>query len=452
MKPAFLIVAVCVLLPVGYGQENESGSKEFEEIKGTLEGMNESFSEYRTVVDALRKIKVSGYIQSQFRITDLKGTTSPFSGGAFPTNTNKLFQVRRGRLKVTYDNVLTQYVLQIDAIQAGVTLKDAYVSVTEPWTQSVGFQMGVFDRPFGYEISYSSSSRESPERSRLFQTLFPGERELGAKLFYAPQIGTLSFLRADVGIFNGSGSAANEFDNFKDVIGHVAAQFPFENAGAELDLGVSGYFGNMRNGTKYLWENGSPSSGLKGFVVDSVATNLGDGVERSYLGADAQLYYDLPVLGGTTLRGEFISGTQPGASTATTPPGSAGSSLTTTSPTAHPTGPIYMRDFSGWYVYLVQNLGAKNQVVVKYDVYDPNTNVEATDFMTGANLSAADIKYSTLGLGFIHHWDEFVKFVFYHEFVSNEKINSAASSISSIAPFVGDVRDNVFTFRTQVKF
>ncbi len=96
--------------------------------------------------------------------------------------------------------------LQIDAIQTGVTVKDAYVLVTEPWTQSLGFQMGIFDRPFGYEISYSSSSRESPERSRMYQTLFPGERELGAKLFYAPQLGPLSFLRADVGTVQRFGS------------------------------------------------------------------------------------------------------------------------------------------------------------------------------------------------------------------------------------------------------
>jgi len=447
MKHIFLLVAVCFFLPFGYGQEDESGSKELEEIKGSIEGLSESFEEYRTVVDALRKIKVTGYIQPQFRLTDLKGASAQFSGGSFPANSNKLFQVRRGRLKVTYDNVPTQYVLQIDAIQTGVTLKDAYVSVTEPWTQSLGFQMGVFDRPFGYEISYSSGSRESPERSRLFQTLFPGERELGAKFFYAPQMGNLSFLRADLGVFNGSGPAANEFDNFKDFIGHIAAQFPLGETGAELDLGVSGYLGNVRSATKYLWENGL-TSGMKGFVIDSSATNLGTGVERRYFGVDAQFYYDMPVLGGTTLRAEFITGKQPGGSSAG---GFVGSSLTTVSPSAQPAGPIYQRDFTGWYVNLVQNLGTKNQLVVKYDRYDPNTNVGRSDF-PGAGLSAADIQFTTLGFGFIHHWDEYVKFVFYYESVSNEEINSAASSSSSLAPFVDDVRDNVFTFRTQVRF
>ncbi len=452
MKLRLLLAVLCFVPRLLTAQEEKESSKELEEMKAVVDGMNESFAEYRTVVDGLRKIKLSGYLQPQFRITDLNGTSAQFSGGGFPTNSNKLFQVRRGRFKVTYDNVLTQYVLQIDAIQTGFTLKDAYVSVTEPWVQAFGFQMGVFDRPFGYEISYSSSSRESPERSRLYQTLFPGERELGAKFFYAPQTGRLSFVRADLGVFNGSGPTANEFDNFKDLIGHLAAQFPFEDAAAELDLGVSGYFGNVRNNTKYLWADGSPSPGVKGFVVDSSASNLGGGVERTYYGGDAQFYYDLPVLGGTTLRGEFITGKQAGSSSAMTPPGSVGSSLTTISPSSQPTGPMYMRDFLGWYVNLIQNLGTKDQIVVKYDVYDPNTNADAVDFVTGSNLSSADVKFSTLGFGFIHHWDEYVKFVFYYEIVTNEKLNSAASSVSSLAPFVDDVRDNVFTFRTQVKF
>jgi len=433
-------------------EEEPASKKDVEEVESMVDGTNETLIEVKNIVDALRKIKVSGYIQPQFRLSDLKGTSAQFSGGNLPSNSNKLFQVRRGRLKVTYDNVLTQFVLQIDAIQTGVSLKDAYVSVTEPWLQSFGLQMGVFDRPFGYEISFSSSARESPERSRVYQTLFPGERELGAKFFYAPQIGSMSFLRADVGVFNGSGPTANEFDNFKDLIGHVSAQIPFEDAGAELDIGLSGYLGNVRNDTKYLWTSGSPAAGARGFVLDSSATNRGDGVPRRYVGADAQFYYDLPSVGGMTIRGEIITGKQPGASSASTPPGPVGTSLTTISPSSQPTGPIYRRDFLGWYVGLVQNLGSNNQIVVKYEVYDPNTEAESGDFGGASNLSTADIKFSTLGLGFIHHWDEYVKFVFYYEIVSNEELNSAAASSTSLAPFVENVRDNVFTFRTQVRF
>ena len=450
MKRLFMFFGILMLLChiPAWAQDKPVSREELEEVKGALTGLSESFTEYRGYVDALRKIKISGYMQPQYRYTDVINTPyniGVFSGGLFPANTKSVFQVRRGRLKVTYDNVLTQFVLQIDAIQSGFTLKDAYVMVTEPWTKAVGFQMGVFDRPFGYEISYSSSSRESPERSRLFQTLFPGERELGAKLFYAPQMGPLSMMRVDVGVFNGSGPTANEFDNFKDIIGHVSYQIPFDQIGLALDLGVSGYFGNVRNNTRYLYTPGTLASGAPGFAVDSTATNVSAGVGRQYYGVDAQLYYDLPVLGGMILRGEYIFGKQPGQS------------ITSISTPAQFASGIYQRDFSGWYLSYIQNIGNANQFVLKYDIYDPNSKVSAADFVTGntagsLGLTATDLKYNTLGLGWIHHWDDNVKFVFYYEIVSNEKLINLANTTSTLALYSNDVSDNVFTFRVQYKF
>jgi hypothetical protein len=430
----------------GLAQADSSSSPGLEELKGQVEGMNESLTEMRGVLDALKKIKVSGYLQTQFKYTDLINQPYPignFSGGQFPANTKNLFQVRRGRLKVNYDNVLTQFVIQIDVIPTGLSLKDAYLSLIEPWTQSLGLQLGVFDRPFGYEISYSSGSRESPERSRLFQTLFPGERELGGKLFYAPQLGSLRFLRADIGLFNGSGPNANEFDNFKDVIGHIAVQLPLgEESPVALDLGVSGYFGKVRSNSKDIFYDGDPVAGVKGFVKNTDTANVSKGVTRSYIGGDAQLYYDIPSVGGLIVRAEYITGSQPGTS------------ATTVSPSAQPTTALYKRKFAGWYVNLVQNIGDKEQIIMKYDVYDPNTNVQAADFTTTGSLTVADIKYSTLGLGFIHHWDANVKFVLYYEIIKNEILDASRipASATALFPYTQDVRDDVFTFRVQYRF
>ncbi len=429
-------------------QEQAATKEGLEEVKGAVQGLSESAMEYRGFVDALRKIKVSGYVQAQWRSTDLMNTAYPignFSGGQFAANVKNLFQVRRGRVKVTYDNVITQFVVQIDAIQTGVSLKDAYLSVTEPWTNSFGLQAGVFDRPFGYEISYSSSSRETPERSRLYQTLFPGERELGAKVFFAPQSGPLGFLRADVGVFNGSGPSANDYDNSKDLIGHIAAQIPLGDIDAALDVGISGYVGSVRNNTRYLYTMGSLANGDPGFAVDSAGTNVSAPVGRTYVGVDAQFYLDVPSIGGAIVRGEYVTGKQPGTS------------ATTTSPSMQPTTGIYQREFSGFYVYYIQNLGDRNQLVVKYDEYDPNTKVAAADFRSGntsgaAGLTAADVKFSTLGLGLVHYWDDNVKFMLYYEMVSNEKLTGITSASSSLSPYVDNVRDNVLTFRTQYRF
>lgn len=409
-----------------YAQEKDTLSTKVEELKDALQGLNESYLETKTVVDALKKIKISGYIQTQFQSAETDAAAS-YAGGNFSSGMHNRFMVRRGRIKFNYDNDLTQYVVQLDATEKGLGLKDAYISVKEPWLRTFGLTAGIFDRPFGFEISYSSSSRETPERSRLFQTLFPGERDLGFKLEILPQDGPFSFLNFKGGVFAGNGINP-ETDNNKDIIGRLGFQLPVYDANIAIDGGVSGYFGNVTLPVgKTLYTVSSP--------VSAAADLTNRDIERKYIGLDLQLYYDLPLLGGLSLRGEYISGKQPGTNTASG------------SYTAAPTGDIYLRNFSGYYINYVQNLGDDFQFVLKYDVYDPNTDVSGNEIgnNSAAKLTAGDIKFSTLGLGLIYHWDANVKLTFYYDSVKNE-------TSSKLAGYGEDLKDNVFTFRIQYKF
>lgn len=415
--------------------------EELSEVKGAVDGMNETLLEMKSTLDALKKIKVSGYIQVQYQVAESAGVAS-YAGGNFPSNVQSRYSVRRGRLKVNYDNDLTQYVLQIDVTQSGVVIKDAYALVKEPWLKMFSLTGGVFDRPFGFEISYSSSIRESPERTRLFQTLFPGERELGAKIEVIPETGPLSYFNLKAGLFNGVLNNANENDRNKDFIGRLGFQLPFEEQNLSIDGGVSLYDGKVMSNSKFVY---STDKSTKRYTVDSTSSNAGGNYGRTYYGADLQLYYDIPFigglpLGGLSLRGEYIAGQQPGTASSNSFY-NPGNTVT----------PLYIRNFSGWYILYLQNIGLKNQLVVKYDEYDPNSDVDAGDIgATGNNLTVGDIKYSTFGLGWIYHWDGNVKFTFYYDIVKNETVNSSAAG--SLAAFKGDIKDNVFTVRMQYKF
>ena len=438
MSKFFMFVAAMIIASnIVLSQDSSRVSHEAcEELKGAHEGLNETVIEMKNALDALRKIKVSGYLQAQFQTTDGAGVGS-FAGGNFPAGVSSRFAVRRGRVKFNYDNDLTQYVLQIDVTQGGVGIKDAYVSVKEPWSRTVALTAGIFDRPFGFEISYSSSSRESPERSRLFQTLFPGEREIGMKLEMASEMGLFSFVNVKAGLFNGVLNTANENDNTKDFIGRAGFQLPLEDMNLAIDGGVSLYSGKVQSNSKFV---NSFSTATKTHSIDSTAANNGSTYERSYLGVDVEVYYDLPLLGGLSLRGEFIQGKQPGTSTSNSfyNPGATSTAL-------------YQRNFSGYYVNYIQNIGLSHQFLLKYDVLDPNSDADATDIgAPGTNLNVADVRYSNVGIGWIYYWDPNVKFVFYYDMVTNESINSAASG--SLATFTGDLKDNVFTFRIQYKF
>ncbi|MCE1188701.1 MAG: porin [Ignavibacteria bacterium] len=413
---------------VCFGQDSTAASASVEErideVKGQVDGINETILDMKSTLDALKKIKISGYIQAQYQAADKDGAAS-VAGGNFPATAHERFLLRRGRVKFMYDNDLTQYVMQLDAVPSGVTIKDVYVMVKEPWMRAVSLTAGVFNRPFGFEIEYSSSMREAPERSRLFQTLFPGERDLGAKIEIAPESGAFSWLNVKLGLFNGTKNTLDETDNFKDVIGRVGFSLPFTETNLALDGGVSGYFGKVRtdDGKQIIKVNSAT-----GYEVSTDPT-----ADRTYIGGDLELYYDIPSFGGFSLRGEYISGKQPGA---------AGSS----SYHAVGGGDTYLRNFMGYYVTYVQNIGTKNQFVIKYDVYDPNTDLSGDDIGLAANKStAADIKYSTLGFGWIYHWDGNVKFTLYYDSVKNE-------TSKNLSAFTDDLKDNVLTFRVQYSF
>jgi hypothetical protein len=460
MKKSILMSLMVMAFGAAYAEQGEAGDSTraaaqtagvpveegLSNVKGSVESLTESYLETKSTVDKLARIKVSGYIQAQWQYADSNGQPS-FAGGNFAPLTKQRFQLRRARLKTQYESATSRYVLQFDVAQTGLAIKDAYVTLMEPWLKTFSGTMGVFNRPFGFEIAYSSSSRESPERSRVFQTLFPGERDMGAMLEIAPpsEMGPLSMLNFKGGVFTGMRENTVENDNEQDFIGRLGFQAPFYGINLSIDGGVSAYMGKVTNRTDTVFESGTGANGLKAMVRD-VGGNLNGTVDRNYYGADLQLYYDLPVIGGTSLRGEYLWGEQPGA---------AGSS------SFYPgTGSLYKREFMGWYAMLVQNIFAKNQLVFKYDVYDPNVNADAGDIgkattaapvgPAGVALGAADIQISTLGLGWLYHWDENVRLMAYYDMVANEEIN--ANAAGGLATWKQDFDDNIFTFRIQVKF
>jgi len=434
MKRLLLLLLIITISKIT-AQKDTTSANETEELKAKLqklksefEDLNESYLETKSAVDLLKKIKISGYVQMQMQSAGSDGAAS-FSGGNFGTGLHNRLGIRRGRLKLTYDADFTNYVFQIDATEKSIGLRDAYILLKEPWFNTFGLKAGLFYRPFGFEISYSSSNREAPERSRMFQTLFPGERDLGASLEIFPIEGEVfSFLNFKGGFFAGNGINA-ETDNKKDFIGRLGFVIPFYEKNISIDGGVSIYSGGVKlaSGKSIYKVDNSIEASVK--TTDSYA-------ERNYLGFDLQFYYELPIIGNFSIRGEYINGEQPG-----------GSSESSTSPTSAQTGDLYLRNFYGYYLNYVQNIGKKNQVVVKYDVYDPNSNVSGDEI--GANqaakLGAGDIKYSTLGIGLVHYLDENIKLMLFYDSVKNE-------TTKNIAGYESDIKDNITTFRIQYKF
>ncbi len=387
-------------------------------------------------------IRISGYMQPQFQLAGNKGIKT-FNGGDFPTNVNNRFMLRRGRLRFDYIHFAekkgpsVQFVFQFDGTERGVFIRDFWGRILENNYQLFALTAGMFARPFSYELNLSSSDRESPERGRMSQILMKTERDLGAMISFEPRKKDhpLRYLKIDAGFFNGPGlSATADFDSHKDLIARVALKpFPLSKT-ISLSAGLSCLQGGFLQNTKYVYTVNNSVSG-KTFTVDSTSSNNGKIAPRKYYGADVQLKIKNKA-GYTELRAEFMTGTQ----TAT-----IGSSET---PAALLTGTdgYYTRKFNGAYFYFLQNIiNPHHQLVVKYDWYDPNTNVKKEEIGKAVtNLNATDIKYSTLGFGYIHYINENLKLVFWYEKVTNEK--------TQLSGFTSDVKDDVFTCRLQFRF
>lgn len=381
------------------------------------------------IVKELRYLKVSGYLQAQVQWGQ-EAASLRVGSNTSRTGNNTRIGMRRSRVKFSYERGLAGAVFQIDATERTVGLKDAYINLRSPW-KALGrsaLRAGVFDRPFGHEISYSSSLRESPERSAIFNSLFPDERDLGAMLvLQASKESPLHFLRLEGGLF--AGNAINpEQDNRRDFIGHLSAS---DTIGKDIrwGLGASHYYGYRQQNTSKVYH----MEGNK-FVLSDLSDNLGSYATRRYWGIDAQLSIRSS-LGLTQLRAEYLWGEQP----------SAANSFRSHNVSTPVSGDTYVRPFVGGYALLTHQIGKTPlSIVFKYDWLDPNTAVRGED-LGGENTTAADAAHSALGMGLLWNINSNLRLQAYYELPSNE-------TSAQLSGYEAERKDNNFTLRLQYKF
>ncbi|WP_317898014.1 hypothetical protein [Aurantibacillus circumpalustris] len=420
-----------------------------QETQTPNDSMKMSINSLKKDIDILRKLKISGYIQAQYQLADSIGQNS-FDGGSFAPNSDSRFMIRRGRVKFAYSNNLADYVIQVNITDKGMNPTEVSAKITEPWTKWFGVKIGLFNRPFSFEVQQSSSVRETPERARYLQTLLSNERDIGAALVIeAPKNSKLHGLSFTGGFFNGTGIPSNgdynnpnkpfynDFDSFKDFIGRLSYNKSLKNDRVKFGLGLSHYNGKVRQYNNIVYsEISHTDNGTMTWVAsDTTQQQLtGKGAGRIFYGADAQLSVKSP-MGTTTLRGDFMCGQQPGTSSS-----SSSQAFEVKSST-------YIRNFTGYSAVFVHRIGkSKHELAAKYAFYDPNTAVAGDQIgVAGSRLNATDISFTEVGFGYTNYFNDNFKFMIYYNIVKNE-------TSKNLAAYNNDLKDNVLTLRVQVKF
>ena len=421
------------------GMSIDSLKESVNEHSMKFSGLDEKLSTMESDLSKLTKIKVSGYIQAQYDAYDtwtaagLHGIV-PASGVTPITNS---FFLRRARIKFAYEAADgIKFVLQPDFSFDKVSLKDAYVVLNDRWTKTYSLTVGQFDR-LNYEVEYSSGSMESLERTKMAGTLYPGEKELGAKI-EANFATKYNFpLKLQLAALNGNfnlgaiGNQVKDIDNNKDIMARALYSIKLQKAGLGIDFGGHGYFGS----TEILSLTPTTvGSSIKFSDSNNVLYTpvVGDKLKKEWLGAEVQVYYDF--LGGMSLKAEYISGTISGVSQ-----GFNGTQFNSSF------NRNAIRDFKGYYVQLVKNIGVKNQFVARFDSFDPNRKLAGDDVST-----KDDLKYNTWAVSWQYFFDENVKINVGYSIPINEKSANAALVGTDFANT--DKKDNTFTIRLQAKF
>jgi hypothetical protein len=407
------------------------GGPTLADVSAKVDGMEETLGTTKAIVDSLAKIKVSGYVQGRLELhensqvgLDPQGRPSIFDR----------FYVRRGRLKVVYSGNNAEYLLQIDATGSGVVLKDAEASFVDTWTPfNFKLTAGQFKVPFGYEVLQSSGDREMPERSRFIREFFPNERDRGVRLN-----ASRDWFRFSGAVVNGNfiqDSIYPDTDNngAKDIIGRVGGDFDW------LVFGLSGSWGRQAKTTlaKAASIGGTDANGDGKLTGDEIVITPAVPVSYLYydrlrLGADLQMYFDVPSVGGLALKGELAMQKD---NNVATPVKAADDCQDVTA--------------LGWYATGVQNIGDYLGVVLRVDqfIYNIASRTGCANLMTNPTSD----KTTTVGGGLLAYGSANVKFSVIGEKVTGKKLTMAGFNPGMTIPATGTYDDRI-TFQIQAKF
>lgn len=408
-------------------------AQDIERLDERIDTLSNEVETLDKIVKNLSKFKVSAYIQGQYQYGQQDATLKVGDSNEDPEKGFNRIGIRRGRMKFAYDDGIGTGAVQIEVNDKGVSFRDLYIGVKDPWTKRNQLMAGVFNRPFGYEVTFSTSALESPERATVIQYFFPDERDLGAMLtLRTPTTSPLNFLRLDAGLFAGN-SINRETDNKKDFIGRLGAS---KKIGSDMQwgLGFSYYNGSVYNPTTTAYE-----------MVDKQFRAIDKGktgtfMKREYFGLDAQFSLS-SAIGKTTLRAEGLWGTQPGIAASSKSPNYS------TRPANTEANALYARPFLGYFFYFIQDIGnSPFSLVLKYDTYDPNTKVKKNEVGRAESLTnATDLAQSTIGIGALYRFSKHIRLQCYYEFNKNE-------TSEFVSGYEKNRKDNVLTVRLQYKF
>jgi hypothetical protein len=395
------------------------------------------YEEYWPWVLPPEGLSVAGYVQGQYETH--QDAEDQLSASGSTLNKDR-FSIRRARLSATGEWEYAAVTLQLDANTTNgpqVDLRKAEASLqyrpdrTRP--PLIMATMGLFDIPFGYENVEAEHTRFFMEPSTAWQALFPGKADLGVRL-----AGAVGFFRYTLAIQNGEplGESSSYVEQDPNSGKDVVARFGFDTTprpNVQLAGGFSGltgegfHAGTLGSGSSLQWHDVNGDGAVQANELVGVAAQsatASQNFNRWAVGADlrtsirwwpgvAKLSAEL-VIAQNLDRGLYV---------------------------ADPvlTG-LDQREL-GFVIAAQQEVTRWGIVGVKFDTYDPNSNL--FDKRGGSLIPYSEaIRTVSPMVGLV--LPDRARFVVQYDFIHNAYARNALGVPTTLA-------DNILTLRLQVQ-
>jgi hypothetical protein len=379
----------------------------------------------------------SAYIQAQYETH--QDSQDQLTANGTLLNKDR-FSIRRARVGLTGEWQYTAFALQLDSNTTNgpqVDLRRAEASLQYRPDRSrppiVMATLGLFDIPFGFENVEADHTRYFMETSTASQALFPGRADLGLRL-----AGALGFFRWTIAMQNGEplGAASPYVEQDPIAAKDVIARFGFDvqpRRNIQMAGGVSGLTGegfspgSLASGSSLQWHdvNGTgavPASSLVGVPAQSATAS--QTFNHWAVGADFRTSVRWWP-GVAKLYGEVI----------------LAQNLDRALYVADPILTGLNQTELGFYVAAQEEVTRWGIVGIRYDYYNPNSNLFDKRGGSLIPYSPAIQTVSPL-VGFV--LPDRARLLLQYDIINNAYARTAAGVPTSLA-------DNVLTLRLQVE-
>jgi len=358
---------------------------------------------YQFACGQIEYMKIDGYIQADFEISDKDGTTflGPAHSEAKDGNSDYYFRygLYRGVITAKFEKDKSFGMLRVNFTEAGVMpLVACFQYNMYDW---LGFQAGLSNIDYGFELMYPSIFFETIERSAFTRLLFPKEHDLGFKFILSyPSKDRKNKLSLSLGMTSGNGinKIADKHMNF---LSHL--KYNYTGEVWSLGMGASYYEGKTNNTSDSIYK-------VKNHAWQVETTSENQKNARRYFNFEFQVGYKSDV-GISTLRGETSFGLQPSRKN---------NFASQDNNSYNPLDAFsYQRHFLGYTFYFIQKFYKfPISLVGKYSYFDKNTKLSENEI-----TNIHDICMQNIGFGLIWDFNPNMRAYLFYDMNSNETNN-----------------------------